>query len=272
MWGYRIAHSLWALLPVALAVMAIRPVTDRETDRFAARYRVPPALRTAPLLIASLHRCRAGRLAGSALGFNLPALAALAGVALPGPELLYGIIGYFLGAFVTALVPLSARTAERAALLVPRRPGDYLPRLALFLPGLAVAAGAAAVVIADIEPHRPHVGLSGTQAGLVVSTIASAATFAAIRMVVHRAQPVAAPEDVTIDDALRSETVHTLTAAGISVALVGTSFCLAEMGGEAAPAWLHWVGLIATLLSLAAAVVVWEFRRSPWFMSRAATQ
>jgi hypothetical protein len=272
MWGYRIAEGLWALLPVALVVLAIRPVSDRETKRFAALYGVPSSLMSAPLLIGSLRRNHAGRLAGSALGFTLPPVATLGGVALPGPDLLYGIVGYFLGAFVAALASSSAGTDARGALLVPRQRRDYLPRMACILPGAAVAASVVAVVIADIEPHRSHSAVSGTQAGLVVSLIASAATVAAIGMVIHRAQPASAPEDVTIDDALRTSTVHTLTSAGVSVALVGTVFCLLEMAGEAAPEWLHWAGLIASGLTLVGVFVAWGFRRSPWFVSRAATR
>jgi hypothetical protein len=271
MWSYRITTGLWSLLPVALALMALLPVTDREADGFAARYRVPSSLRTAPQLVNSLRRNRAGRLAGSALGFTLPPVAALTGQSVPGPDLLYGIAGYFLGAFVTALVPTLARSTERRALLVPRRPSDYLPRLALIQPAVAVVCSAVAVVIADIEPHRSQSGFSGSQGGLLVSVIASAATVAAIRMVVHRAQPATGTDDVTIDDALRTETVHTLTGAGVSVALVGTSFCLLEMGSTAAPGWLHWTGLVAGLLSLMGVVAAWQFRGSSWFVSRAGT-
>jgi hypothetical protein len=268
MWFNVLLYGLWAVFPVVLAVLALRPVSARELTRFTNRYGLELEPETRAAVIRSVRRGRTGRLVGAALGLSLvPVLSAL-GVGIPSQSVIYGLIGYLLGAFVTSLVPTSLGVEVRRASLVPRRPSDYLPRLALITPSLAVGISTLAVIAYVIEPRRAVVNFNGSPAGLAAATIAAAATFIAIRVVVARPQPLTTPGLVAVDDAVRTQAVHTLAGSGIAVALFGTGTCLWAMGGYAAPGWLHVTGIVAGLGALIGALYAWGFRSAPWRVQR----
>jgi hypothetical protein len=268
MYANVVLYGLWAVFPVVLAVLALRPVSARELTRFTKRYGLELEPETSAAVAGSVRRGRAGRLVGAALGLSLfPVLSAF-GVGIPSQSVIYGLIGYLLGAFVTSLVPTSLGVEIRRASLVPRRPGDYIPRLALITPTLAVVISTVAVIVFVIEPRRTVVNFYGTPAGLAAAAIAAVATFIAIRIVVARPQPVTTPGLVAVDDALRAQAIHTLAGSGIAVALFGTGSCLWEMGGYAAPGWLHVTGIVAGACALVGALYAWGFRSAPWRVER----
>jgi hypothetical protein len=243
-------------------------VSVRELGKFTNRYGLELTPETAAAVTRSIRRGRTGRLASAALGLSLfPVLYEL-GVTIPNQSAFYGFVGYLLGAFVTALVPGLPRAETRQASLVPRRATDYLPRIALITPALAIAVSALAVLIYEFEPRRTFADFSGTPDGLALTAVAVIATFIAIRVVVARPQPITTPGLVAIDDAVRTQAVHNLAGAGIAVALLGTSACLFEMGGYASPEWLHITGVIAAFGALAGTMAAWSFRGSPWRVQR----
>jgi len=263
MWGYRVLDGLWSVVPVALAWLATRPVSDRELRRFAARYGLddsPPTTAVAPYV----RRGRLARLGGAALGLSLHPLLYAAGLAIPNDDLYYGVLAYLLGAFVTALVPLARPAGTRRASLVPRRATDYLPRTAFVVPPATVALCALAVVVCQIEPRRYSLVYGSATGLLVLTAVAVAATLAGIRAVVARSQPVADPVLVAVDDAIRSQAAHTLSGAGTAIALLGAAGALLQMGAYASPAWLHVAGLVAGLAAAAGAVVAWCSIGSAW--------
>ena len=263
-----VVYGLWAVVPVLFAVLAVRPVSAKELSRFTNRYGLErnPEIDTAAA--RAVRRGRTGRLAGAALGLSLyPVLFAL-GWTIPNHSFDFGIIGYLLGAFVTALVPSAPRAKARRASLVPRRAGDYLPRTALVMPTIAAAVSAVAVITYLLEPRRALSSWNGSTSGLGIAAVAAAATFIAVRVVVARPQPLTTPGLDAVDDAVRTQAVHTLAASGISVALFGTAACLFEMGAYASPEWLRLVGVFSGLAALAGSLMAWTFRSAPWRVQR----
>ncbi len=272
MWAYRVIDGLWALLPVLLAVLAIRKVSVREQRRFSSRYGLEVTPETTPAITRSIRRGRAGRFTCAALGLSLYPVMYGIGLTIPNQSAYYGLGGYLLGAFLMALVPGLPPTENRRASLVPRRARDYLPRTALIMPVLAITVSTLAVIAYHFEPHRSFADFSGTANGLGLTTVAVIATFVAVRVVVARPQPLTTPGLVAVDDAVRTQAVHNLAGAGIAVALLGTSACLFEMGGYASPEWLHITGGVAGFGALTGTVAAWTFRGSPWRVQRALPQ
>lgn len=268
MWVYRVFLILWGALPIALAFSALRPVSPGEIRRFAVRYGVQETAESVSAMHKYIRLGRIGRLSGAAIGLSIHPVLYAVGLGIPNDSAYYGVIGYLLGAFLTALVPRSIGSGTRSASLSQRRLRDYLPRSALVAPMVAVAVSALAVIIYEVEPRRAIPEFSGSTVGLWVSVVAAVATFVAIRIVVARSQPVVTRPLVAVDDAMRTQTLHILNGAGMAIALLGTAACLFEMGGYAAPTWLHIVGQVAGLFALIGAVVAWMFIGASWRVPR----
>jgi hypothetical protein len=264
-----VRYSLWAVVPFVIALLAIRPISNRELSTFAVRYGLAINSETLPAITRSVQRNRTGRLAGAALGLSVYPVLSAVGVSIPDASVAYGFVGYLLGAFVTAVVSDSPNPHQkRRASLVPRRPSDYLPRGALVMPAVAIVASALAVIIYVLEPRRTAISFGGSVDGIFAAVAAGVATLVAIRVVVARPQPLTTPALAAVDDAKRTQALHTLAGAGIAVALVGTSACLFQMGGYAAPGWLHAAGAIFGVCALAGAVSAWIFRGRAWRVQR----
>jgi hypothetical protein len=273
MWLERMPNTLWAAFPVVLAVLAVRPVSRRQVRRFVDRYGVAASSGAPAALSGLILRNRASRLIGAAIGCSLPSLAFAIGIAIPnaGEGILYGVSGYLIGAFVAALLPTQPATRQRRASLVPRRSGDYLPRLALITPAVAIAVSVAASIVYLVEPRRAIPTFFGAETpigGLVLAVVAGAATVIAVRIVVARPQPLNTPELAAVDDAVRTQALHTLTGAGLAVALTGTGSCLFDMGGFATNPWFHSAGWVGGGAALVGALIAWLFRSAPWRVSR----
>jgi len=269
MWAFRVLESCWAILPIVLAVLALRPVSRRELDRFSVRYSVmiTPGTHTAMRWYIRVGRC--GRLAGAVIGLILHPVLFVLGVGAPNVSLVYGIVGYLLGAFVTSLFPRAPKALPRQASLAQRTLTDYLPRSALIALGAAIGAAALAVAVYEIEPRRTQPSFSGTStAGLVFTVVVVLVTIVATRIVVARSQPITSSELVAVDDAMRAQAVHTLGGAGLAIALFGAASCLLEMGGYASPTWLHIAGGVAGAVAAMGAVAAWGLIGAAWRVPR----
>jgi hypothetical protein len=193
------------------------------------------------------------------------------GITVPDQSVLFGVSGYLIGASGAALLPTQPATRTRRALLVPRRAVDYLPRFVLVLLLVAATVSLATIVVYIIEPHRTLPTFSGSTSGIFLAIGAAMATGIAVRVVVARSQPVSTQDLVAVDDAMRSQALHTLTGAGLAVTLIGTGSCLLEMGGYANNPWLHVGGGIAGLVAFVGALLAWSFRSSAWQVARPVT-
>jgi hypothetical protein len=223
-------------------------------------------------MVRSIRQARTSRLAGAAIGLSAHSVLYAFGLGIPNEGAVYGILGYLLGAFAAALVPGSPRSGVRRASLVPRRLSDYLPRIALYAPGIAVAISAAADLAYYVEPRRALPNPSGSTGGVVLSAVAAVATLVAVRIVVSRSQPATSQELVAVDDAMRTQAVHTLAGTGIAIAFIGTASCLLEMGGSASVEWLRYLGVIGGICALTMIPAAWGFRRADWHVARSTLQ
>ncbi len=265
-------YGVWAVVPVALAVMAVRPLSDRELrvfkGRLVALYGVELTQEALPVVKRSALRGRVCRFAGAALGLSLYPVLFGAGVSIPNAGIVYAVIGYLLGAFISALVPGSRPFGARTASLLPRNPSNYLPRVALVTPVVAFGVSCLGILVYEFEPHRTFPTFFGTTAAPTISGIAAAATLIAVRVLVARAQPVTTPVLVALDDALRTQALHTIAAAGMAIALIGMASSLFEMGGYASFTWLSVVGITGGFCTLIGVFYAWAFRGAEWRVHR----
>jgi protein-S-isoprenylcysteine O-methyltransferase Ste14 len=133
---------------------------------------------------------------------------------------------------------------------------------------VTVVASGLAILAYELEPRTPLVSFSGNAAALPATAVAAAATYIAIRIVVARSQPVTNPRLVEIDDALRTQAVHTIAGAGIGIAFLGTSSCMFEMAGYSSFEWLRITGVVLSIGALVGAVAAWTFCTASWRVHR----
>jgi hypothetical protein len=152
--------------------------------------------------------------------------------------------------------PPGAGPGMRAAALVPRRLGDYLPA---WLPHttrlLALAAVAAGVALVPL-PVRTGQGWTDDPAlalgtGLAALLVAGATELLA-RWLVGRSQPLTKGYRLALDDALRSTSVHATAAAGLALVLLLLARQLNQLAGVDAPG-IGWVAVFAGAACLGAA-------------------
>ena len=267
---HTVLNTAWAALPLLLAALALRPVTERSLQRFTDRHEVARTGEADAFLRRLLFRWRAMRLAGAAIGLSVPSLAFATGLHVSS-ALSLGVAGYLTGAFVASVLPSRPRTRTRSASLLPRRAADYLPRSSLLGPWVAVAVSAGATLVYVLEPRTGNSGAAGLTSVLVVTVVAALASALAVRIVVRRPQPVGSADELAVDDALRAEALHTLTAAGFAIGLLGTAGSLFVMGGYASNHLVRAAGVVAGFTAFAGAIVAWFFRIGYWTVSRTFT-
>ena len=139
-----------------------------------------------------------------------------------GGELIIIFVGWFIGALVAeARVAHLAHGRVRAASLQPRRPRQYVhPVTWALVPAaaaVALAVGAFTVVVGAAGWASPG-ALWGTIWLLAALAVAGTVRLAQ-HVVARRAQPLAAPDLIAADDAIRSRSLHVLSGAGAALVL-----------------------------------------------------
>ena len=240
--------AMWADLANVTLTDATRPVVRRY--------------------LAWSRRCRA---AGGLAGFLAPVIvsAVVGKPEDPGPwavSLLVG--GYLLGALVAEFV--INRPDDRGsgtALLVPRRLSDYLPAYVLVLQrGLAAIALFMVPVYAVLEPHARFTTPSVAGAAAFGIGVACLAVLieALERRIVGRRQPITDTDDLTLDDAMRSSSLHVLAGAGIAVLNFVASLMVAiSIATVASEAVSSAVGIAFILLVLPTSLFFWVHLARP---------
>jgi hypothetical protein len=214
---------------------------------------------------------RRARRAGGLAGFILPNLyLGIADHAFAGFPFPFIVGGYLLGAVVAEVVANRPRRPGGAALLVARQLDDYLPGhvlalqrglplVAVLLPGaFALSPFPDLVPTPNVEPD--------TLAEFAVPAAVAVATAVVIealqRLIVARRQPITSHNDLAVDDAIRSSSLHVLAGAALAMLLFVVAVEVASLAAFAeASAWpvpLAWVplaGLVAALL--AASLYFW---------------
>jgi hypothetical protein len=251
---------------VAWVVLVIEgPVSRQRLERFARRQRLPITADNGNQVIRYLATTRRWRVAGFIAGLFASQI-----VAPPGTFVHANFLAIFTGWFLGALVA-EVRVAHleygsiRAASLQPRRPDLYVRRFAwVLVPATAVVAlatGAATAVAGATGWARPDWPRA---VALLVAALGLAATIRAIQhAVLRRAQPLAAPDVIRADDAIRSRSLHVLCGGGGALVL----FVVINQLAAIRP-----VGLVAGQLDdvvfffgvLAAAALGWLVATSIW--------
>ena len=218
------------LVPLIVVLIALSRAYSEVDDRFVRQWARAHGLELTPdnrpMVAWYLLTARVLRTWGVLGGLFLPPLV---GAALGGgesPNLVWAFMGYLVGAIYAELsLVRPVADGRRSASLVPRELADYLPRRLLWaqrgLGALAVVAGIAAVAV----PYGQRSPWFERQDAILFAVVAGAAALGLglerlQRWLVRRPQPFVEPSLVAADDAIRSQSVHSVAGSGIAVLLV----------------------------------------------------
>jgi hypothetical protein len=256
--------ALFALVVIGIAEQLVSgPVSRSRVERFARRQRLTVTADNGNQVIRYLATVRHWRTAGLVVGLVLSV-----GLHLPAEwrfdfQLLFA--GWFAGALVAeARVTHLAFGSRRVASLQPRRPSSYLTRLGWWLvpaaAGVALAVGLATTALAAAGAARP----GWTAVLWLVLALAVAATVRLTqRRVLRRPQPLAAPDVLAADDAVRSRSLHVLAGGGAALILLCV---LAHLGAThpTSPHGAEAIVVVRTLGVFVVAAIGWIVATSPW--------
>jgi len=263
--AYLAFFAIIAILVIGFAVSSVRgPVPRARVERFARRQRLTINVGNGEQVIRYLATIRRWRAAGLAAGI-------LVSLATPPPGAILHVnfvmlfVGWFVGALVAEVrVAHLAHGPRRAASLQPRRPSSYLPRSAWALvpvtAGLAMAVGLATGIAGALDRAAPD----WTAVLWLVVSLALAITVRAIELaVLRRPQPLAEPDVLAADDAIRSRSLHVLAGGGAALIL----FCVFAQLGAVHPFALYLVDTVEAIRTVgvfAAAVIGWTVATATW--------
>ena len=216
-----------------------------------------------PMVRWYLRNARVLRTWGALAGFFLPVLAAGAfGVSgtLP-PVWVFG--GYLLGALYAELCLTRPRpTGRRAASLVPRALAAYLPRelrITQRCLGVGIALGSLALLVIPFDPQAAP----APDARLVLLGVLGGPALAIgleqlQGWLVRRPQPFTDPRLIAADDAIRAQSVHSVSGSGIAMELLWLS-TVAFQVAHSDVQFLRWTMWVVGLVGLGAAVVACQY-------------
>lgn len=243
----------FAVLAALIAALAVDgPVSRHRVQQFADRHRIAVTPDNGALIVAYLattRRWRAGGLAGG--------LAAHAALDLRHVSLTYVLAGWFAGALVAEVRVAGLLGPRRVASLTPRTPQRYLSRLGR----RALPASVAASLILT--------GVAAANGGEVIAPVAITVVVGLVvwltaRRILERPQSVAPADVLAADNAIRSRSLHAVTASGVTLVLYCAFGRLLWIIGDGPST------LVVAVLLAGAVAVPWFGRRlatSPWTVS-----
>ena len=225
-----VSLAVVAVIAGTALIRAYAELDENFLQEWAKAHGLEIAAQNRPMVRWYLRNARVLRTLGALAGLFLPYLAAAA-FGTPGVvNLVWIFVGYLVGALYAELSLVRPRpVGPRAASLLPRSVIDYLPRRLRStqrLLGGAVALGCVALAVVPSGIRSPWfepepwwillgivggpalaLGLEGLQGWLVC-----------------RPQPFTEPGLIAADDAIRSQSVHSLSGSGIAVQLLLLGF------------------------------------------------
>jgi hypothetical protein len=246
--------TLAAALAVIAALFTVlvvdRPVSRERVRRFVNRHDLRLTPDNSTTIIAYLATTQRWRAAGLAAGLTAQTVTEVQHNRI-GVNVVYLLAGWFAGALIAEVRVAGLLTRRRAASLTPRTLDRYLSP-----PGrraLPVAVLASLLLTAAAE------GRGGRVVSVVVTLTVALLVWLTTRRVLRRPQPVAAGDVLAADNAIRSRSLHAVTASGTTLVLycaLGQS--LTVVGSAEA----------ALVVMLAGAVAVpwfgWRLATAPW--------
>ncbi|HEV7762342.1 MAG TPA: hypothetical protein VGO78_25210 [Acidimicrobiales bacterium] len=260
------------VLAVAAAGLThlLRPASVHDVDEFAkwSGLTTTPASRR---FIA--HHLATGRRLRVVLVLAAIVVPPLVGIALGGSgnELPTGWTGVLwacmAGTLWAELSVTRIAGPARAALLVPRRPADYLSPLLQWAPVVAGALAALVWAGAGLLPDPDTAGVARLQAGgstvvanLVLALVVPLVTVGAQRWIVRRPQPLVDPDLMAADDAGRGASMRNLAAIGTAVVLLNLAGGLIQYVYALDVTPVDWLCGAGVAVSLGLASISWSSR------------
>jgi hypothetical protein len=252
---------LASVLPIVdfFEVVERSRVSLARLRRFARRHQLTVTAANGERVIRYLATTRRWRTVGLVLGLFSSIGRALSHGAI-GVDFLTLFAGWFAGALVAEIRLARPRFGpQRAASLTARVPAMYLPRLARGLVPV-LAAVSVPLIVRGAGPAAWLLGAAAAAVAVVVTRVQVT--------VLRRPQPVDAPDVVAADDAIRSRSLHVLTAGGATLVLyclLGQLWLVADLAdpGWHLQAWAGFGYFIVPLLG-------WSMATAPWRVVRPA--
>lgn len=223
--GFVIIPLLIVAIPVS---RAFRPLDAAFVREWADAHALVLTPTNRPLVEYYLATARKLRTLGAVAGILLPPLFTWSlGLDNPRVSGFWALPGYLIGAAYAELRLNRPLGRQRAASLAPRRLGDYLPRRLLRaqrVAGVFSALGALAALLTQADDLDTNAG-AVIVAGGVGAALAIALELVE-RHIVARPQPVVAPDLVAADDAIRSQSIHSVAGSGLAIVIL----CLVSVG------------------------------------------
>jgi hypothetical protein len=248
--------ATWLLVSVADRT----PVSRVRVERFAKRHDLTVTTANGDQVIGYLATTRRWRSVGVVIGVALTVVQAL-----PNDQVEVAFLPAFAGWFVGALVAEARITYRhqgplRRASLVPRAPSRYLAPLHRWLMpitvGLCLATGVGSVTAAatgrEVAIDRAALALVGGVAVAVAVQLTQ-------RRALRRPQPVAEPDVIAADDAIRSRSLHVLTASGATLVIYCVLIQLDVLGWQVG--WVTVGSILVPLLGWFLGVTWWSVSR-----------
>jgi hypothetical protein len=199
------------LVALMVSVLCVRPVSRKEFAWFCFQQRITPTLANGPVVVDYLTRTRRWRLFGAVGSLSAMTCWMFLFTTTHSPNLIVVLFaGWFAGGILAEL-PVGTRrtTGPRAASLVPRRPLAYVQTATRrFVLG--------SLVIFALANTR-HVHIAAVATTLAVAAVA----WWGISTVVHRPQPVLAPDLEEADTATRRAAVARICGGWIVLNSIG---------------------------------------------------
>jgi hypothetical protein len=226
--GFLVSGLFWAAVLTWVVRNARVAVNDRYVDEWSQAHALELTPRSRPMVHWYLHTARLLRTIGALAGFFLPPLlgSAFGSQALKDASFPMVFVGYFAGALYAELALVRPSSDRRVAVLAPREVGDYLPRRVriaqVVVPAVAVVAGLAPLLLGYQRDVRSGVNGSPRLVGIIMAVVALVVGVALGRVerwLVQRPQPFTTPDMLAADDAIRSQSVHSVAGSGLAIIL-----------------------------------------------------
>ena len=249
-----LAAALAVIAALFTGLVADWPVSRERLQQFVDRHDIRLTADNNALIIGYLATTRRWRAAGLAAGLTAYTVIDLRHGRI-GVNLAYLLAGWFAGALIAEVRVAGLLTRRRAASLAPRTLDRYLSR-----PGRRALPWAvlASLVLTAAAEQGSDDGRGGRAVALAVTLTVALVVWLTTRRVLRRPQPVAPDDVLAADNAIRSRSLHAVTASGTTLVLycaLGQAVTVLGAGSSG----------LAAVVTLAGAVAV------PWFGRRLAT-
>jgi hypothetical protein len=255
--GVGIVLLVWFLVSIERV-----PVDRNRVETFAARHDLVVTAANGDQVIRYLATTRRWRITGLTAGVLSSTGWAVTHGAFIRVDLLTMLAGWFAGALIAEVrVARHAFGPRRAASLVPRHASAYLSRRSwLSLPIATAISGSIGIATVVALVRGQPVGRWSVPFFAAAMALAVAVRLVQ-RRVLRRAQPIAEPDVLAADDAIRSRSLHVLAGGGASLVLycaLGQLHGLADDGIQRFTA----LGMLGVpLLGWIVATARWPVRR-----------